>query len=1686
MTSKISTSKPLLKKILRIFARIVLSILILFILLILFVRSPWGQDIIIEKVTHYVSEKIDTKFEIGKLYLTFSGNLTLEDLLLEDTSQDTLIYSRYLEADVPIYPIVFGNQFKVDLVDWKGLKANVSRKDTVEGFNFQFIIDAFASSSEERPTSKKKAAPLDISIGVVSFEEFQLSYQDEVTGIDTEFILGKFYLKSKSIDLETMKFHLSELNLENTSITYDQFKPLVSENTQEESALPWIIVDDLSIKKVDLKYNSIPEDTKADVFLDEFALSNLDANLNLQTISLQNLVLRDSQFALEVNSNPSESEVELTETPPKPNELFSWPKWTVEVDEVDFVNNNISFLQNGKQPVKGEFSAEAISIKDLNFNAESILLSEEEKLSFSLDNFQFKEESGIELKEFRVDANLNSNEIELNDLRLEVNKSLVYADLILNYASIQALIDDPLQSTFNLKVSDLQLNVTDAYLFSPELKSNAQIKALASHNFKGNFEVNGSPKAMTISTFDLNWGKDTRVKLAGTLENVTDIDQLSFNFERYTAQSSQADISKFISAKDLGISIPKRVLLKGSLKKESKGFSTNSQLVIPEGIIKLNGNFQSEPLLKYAIDLEVNSLKLGELLQNPEVGNLSLRLSSKGQGQTINDLTAELTSTIDSIRWNTYTFSGLNIEGALKRGKGDVKFDYSDENLQMEFVSELELDSVSSKVDIIFDLEGIRTQKLGLTDKDLRAKVLANLQFEGNSTQFEFVAQLKDGLVVYDQKPYYLGNFEFTSAVDSTKTTADISSQFLNGSLEANASINRISKALGNHFESYAKDSLLMENPKKPVKLKLNLSFIESPILSDIFLEGIQEMDTLRSTINFNESNEKLAANLNLPYINYQGNEIQGLTFDFNSEERTAEFNLGFDNILAGPLDIAATEISGKFLDKKLDLDLKAFKDEKDFFNSTVHIDFEENGLYRLYVSPENLILNGSSWSILENNEIVYQQNSLKIADFKLSRDAQEIVIDDNFDVEKTNVGIDFKNFKLSSITSYLNPDETLASGKLSGKFIIIEPFTSKGLLSNLKIEDFKIIQVPIGNFKLQAEARSEEDYELNVSLKDGGIDFNIDGLYHTDAKESNVDFDFVLNKLELNILEQFAPDYLKDTEGKVKGEFKINGKLDHINYAGFLAFKDAQFNPKTLNTIFKLKDERIDLKNGKVSLSNFTIQDEDGNKFTANGSVGLEEFTNPKFNLSFDAKNFQILNSTSEDNDLYFGKLIFDATAKLSGDLDFPKVDLNLTVDGKSDLTYIVPESRASIVERDGIVIFVNKENPDDILTQQKEDATDAVISGIELKSTIKIQKNSRVKVVINKRTDDNVSIQGGGDFKFDIARNGNMNLVGKYEVSEGSVELNFYNIVKRKFEIAPSSSISWSGNPYNADLDLRAIYNIETSASSLMASQTAGENAITQNRYKQQLPFMVYMDVGGELMSPDLSFQLDMPEESQGAINGSVYGRISQINQQDDKLNKQVFSLLVLNKFYPESGSDGSQGGAASMARDNLNQALSDQLNTFSDKLTGNSGINLNFDLNSYTDYQGSDAMGRTNLDVTAQKKLLDDRLVVEAGSQMNVQGGQRPGETQAALGNVSVEYLLTEDGRWKLRGFRKSEYENVIDGQVFVSGIALIFTREFNKFKVLWDEAYRKSLKAKSVEKKRGKNKEEEVKDQEPDKQ
>jgi len=438
-------------------------------------------------------------------------------------------------------------------------------------------------------------------------------------------------------------------------------------------------------------------------------------------------------------------------------------------------------------------------------------------------------------------------------------------------------------------------------------------------------------------------------------------------------------------------------------------------------------------------------------------------------------------------------------------------------------------------------------------------------------------------------------------------------------------------------------------------------------------------------------------------------------------------------------------------------------------------------------------------------------------------------------------------------------------------------------------------------------------------------------------------------------------------------------------------------------------------------------------------------------------ADNFQLMNSTQNDSVDYYGSLNFDATGTVTGRMSFPEVDLDITVNKNTNITYVLSTSQAAMQSREGIVAFVNKTNPENILAQGEDSMNVARITGMQLHARINTANEATFSVIIDPRTGDNLQISGESALDFNIARNGQMTLTGRYTVNDGHYELTLFNLVNRKFYFQEGSIITWSGDPVGADLDVTAIYRLETSASALMAAQMAGASSAEQNKYKQVLPFWVLMDIDGTIDQPALGFDLTMPEEAQGAIGGAVYGRINQLNQNPSDLNKQVFSLLVLNRFYPVPGSDGSQGGVESIARNNLNRLLSDQLNAFSDRLMGDTGVQLNFGLESYTDYQGESAQERTDLNISAQKNLFNDRLVVKAGTDVNVQGEARPGEENPLLGNVSIAYLLTEDGRWRLRGFRKNEYENVIDGQVYVNGIGLIFQYQFNRFIEMWESFF-----------------------------
>lgn len=1642
-------------KILRIVGWIFLSLLILIIAVLLFVRSPWGQGIIVDKVVSSVSQTTGTTVEIDKLFITFDGNILLKGLYIEDQQGDTLVYSKYLEADVPLIPIIRGKGFSIDFMEWEGVVANVVRKDSISGFNYQFIVDAYTPADTTATPQDTTAAPMKISLGDLNFSNFNVSFNDDVGGITSKLKLDRLEVEMEETDLENMRFHISKAELENINFIYTQTKPFPAPETEDTAALPFIRVDNLSIKNVFADYSSEPDGLSTVVEIGNFTGDAAEIDLDQSIIDIKEISLANSEILFETTTTAIDTV--NTEEPIVNGETqgFDWPEWQVNMEAISLEDIDFSYFVDGAEAVEGKFDPNAVVINDLNFIAENILLKEE-SVGINLEKFNFITASGLALKQFNFDLEMTENILVLQSLDFKLNENELHGNLTMNYNSVQELINSPENISIEGEFSEIDIWLKDIFPFQPELKNNEYLTALSEKPISGNLKIDGSFSSLEISSANFNWGANTSLSASGTVQNPLDPENLRFDFPNIRLSSRRSDLQKLIKEEDLGIKIPEQITLNSRLKGSPENISTNTILSTSDGNIKIDGNFSSLEGLAYNADLEVQGLQLGNLLQNEQLGILDLKIKTSGSGDNVNNLDAVLEANISKFEYNDYVFENLSLQGELEDGEGTITSSYKDENLNVDLNAFVALDSVAPKVKAELDLIGADLKALGLMQKNVKAALNLDVTFEGNAERFELTSVISDGTFVYDNAPYQLGNMEINAYVGTDTTSVNIDNNIFDLKLRSNASPADFSSALFDHYESYLNEGTRTDTIQDPVNLELRAHINESPLLNEVFLSDLTELDTVAIKVDFSEKNRNLSASIDLPHINYAGNEIDSLTFKLDTNRENFIFGLGFQELNAGPLAIKETVIDGYIENQNLYLDFTSIHDEKVLVHVASEIS-KEDDTFKVHLFPEDLIFNYKEWNIPATNEAFFKDKFAEFNDFRLSRNNQQIEISDKIaDVEREHVGIQFKNFELATLLNYLNPEDTLAMGNLNGNFIIEEPFVNNGLLADLQIKEFIVKGVPLGTLSLEAEADGAQSYDVVMGLEGGAVDLDLTGSYIADEEAAQIDLNLILTELKMEALEGFTDEAITQADGSISGKMDVTGSLAEPNYEGSFTFNNAAFTVATLDAPFKINNETLALNNEGIYFDSFTVNDANGNSFVVDGSVLTESFINPSFDLKFEAENFQVLNSTAEDNELYYGTAIIDVTASLTGNLNIPVLDLTLDVDPETNVTYIIPEDEMMIQERDGVVIFVNREDPDAILTRNTEEET-VSISGYEISALLNISEGAVLSIILDAETGDKFQVKGEGELNFDVYPNGRTTLTGIYEINDGFYQLNLYGLVSRRFDLMDGSSITWSGDIFDADLDVRAAYNVETSASSLMATQTAGADASVQGKFRQELPFLVYLNIEGELLQPKISFNLDMPESEQGAIGGAVYGRIQQLNSQEQELNKQVFSLLVLNRFFPESISDGSGGGgAAGIARDNINNAVSDQLNVFADKILGDSGVELDFGVDSFTDYQGAGGpTERTQLNVAAQKKLLNDRLVVRVGSDVDIQGSSPvEGQGTPLIGNVSVAYLITKDGRFRVQFFRRNEFENVIDGQLIVSGIAFIFTKEFNKFQELWD--------------------------------
>jgi hypothetical protein len=386
-----------------------------------------------------------------------------------------------------------------------------------------------------------------------------------------------------------------------------------------------------------------------------------------------------------------------------------------------------------------------------------------------------------------------------------------------------------------------------------------------------------------------------------------------------------------------------------------------------------------------------------------------------------------------------------------------------------------------------------------------------------------------------------------------------------------------------------------------------------------------------------------------------------------------------------------------------------------------------------------------------------------------------------------------------------------------------------------------------------------------------------------------------------------------------------------------------------------------------------------------------------------------------------------------------------------------VLPGTNPEVQTREGVVQFVDMDNPTDSIFVNTTAVFDSALAklnvgGFDIAATIETDTAAQFNLVVDELTGDVLSARGRADLAAGIDKSGKLSLTGNFELNSGSYQLSF-NFLKRRFDILRGSTITWTGDPTSAVINVTAQYVANTSSINLVEPQLQGRATAEINRYKQRIPFNVMLYLNGELMKPVISFDIVM-EEGYASAWKEVEDKLVQIRRDQAELNKQVFALLLLGRFVQENPLQDAGGSVhlASIARQSVSRLLSDQLNQWASGLIH--GLDLNFGVQSIEDYSSGELQNRTDLTVAVTKRLINDRLRVTIGSNFELEGpSNSKSSTSGFASDIAIDYLLTQDGRYMIRAYRRNIYEVVVEGQVVETGLRFIISMDYDHFKELF---------------------------------
>jgi len=1389
-----------------------------------------------------------------------------------------------------------------------------------------------------------------------------------------------------------------------------------------------IVLEDLYV--LDQQKDTLLRTPLLNVQLSGFSVLN---SLSARKIDFKNITLNNGSFYLKKLKNKNTNLkfiLDYFNSGPASPKNKSKP-WTINFEQIALNNFHFRYKNQLVDTSINGVNFDDVDLSRLNIAANGLDLKNH-LFKAAIKNLSFREKSGFLLQKLASVVTIDSNRIELRELTLNTPNSRLKKYFQLEFKSFDDFDDFEHKVIMSADFKDAHLSSKDIAFFVNELHrvkfelglsgiikgkvdnlkaKKMSVQAGQATFIKGNFSLKGLP----------NWEQTLmELNIEQVSTNKKDLDLLYKNFTDKRSSAIPAIVERFgnISFSGQFSGFQNDFVAYGSFKTKLGKFSSDVNMKIKGNVPSYSGNVKT-------FDFDFRSL-LGENSLN----RATLSADIKGTGFDLKTLTGKLNAKVKYLDFNRYRYNNVNVNGTFRKKYFDGAVLVNDPNLKLSFKGDVNLNPTLPVFHFISDIKGARLNKLHFLKDTIAVDARFSSDFSGNSIDnINGNVLLRQVKLVNPTNSYLVDSLYFAAAGRGRERELTLKSSLADGSLKGDYDLNTLPSYFKTLVKKYIPSLQTKFVPPKPQNFAFRLNLKNLDPITTLFIPKLKIPEQGTFVGNFNSFNKTATLNGLIKTIQYDKMVFHDLLIDESTDNEDIDINISLSKVnFTDSLFIKNINITNFLKHDSLNFNIKlSDKNAVNQLDLYGLVEFGRDTTAKLKILPSDIIIEQQKWRIAEQVRIRILENArTQIAGFVLSNGLQKISIDGFISPKpEDKLKVAFDRFSLASLDQLTKASGIKLTGTLNGDAVLSSITSTPGVESDLHADSITINKTAIGNLNLSAKLDNDNKIALvNLNLLNKGLEtLNVNGKYHLASEENKLDFHIKMDQTEAVILDPLVNDLVSNLSGHISADLDLTGMPEKPQINGNLSLQNTGLTINYLKTPYLINDN-VSVKNSIISIQNLQLKDHRKGYGVVNGTVDLNNLSNPAIEATIDARNLLALNTAFKDNRLYYGTAFATGKFSFQGPTDNMRIDIKAKTE--EGTIFNIPLNSSSTASTYDFITYISRDSSKNVKKERS-------FNGVTLNFDLTIDERTLVKI-----TTDYGQLEGSGtasNLQLNINSSGDFEMRGDYLITNGKFEFTAQNFISKVFQVDQGGTIRWTGDPSNAEINLKATYEVRTDIYDLY--KAAGLSTAQES---QQKLVQAELLLTKSLTHPDIDFNFNFPNDP------SIKDELAAYLNDATNRNQQALSLIVRRKFATGTGENLTKE-VGSTAQDAISEFAFNKLNNF---ISQSNIKNLDLNIRSFND-------------ASASLRLFKNRLVLN-GSLYNNQVGndlftQNTNVFSSNFNNFTkdfeAQYLISKDGKltakYSYRALNSTTLNTINDqlGLQYVNGLGLVYQQDFDSF-------------------------------------